>query len=50
MWRRLLGPFLVYGHDAHWRSKPAEALTAGSPIIGATDELERDLLPLIGAG
>ncbi len=42
--------FLVYGPDAHWRSEPAEALASGSPIIGATDELQRGLLPLIGAG
>jgi hypothetical protein len=42
--------FLVYGADAHWDSEPAEALASGSPIIGATDELQGGLLPLIGAG
>lgn len=42
--------FLVYDPDARWRSEPGEALASGSPIIGATDELHRGLLPLIAAG
>ena len=42
--------FLVYGPDARWRGEPGEALASGSPIIGATDELQRGLLPLIAAG
>jgi hypothetical protein len=40
--------FLVYGPDARWESEPESALASGAPIIGATDELERSLLPLIG--
>jgi hypothetical protein len=40
--------FLVYGPDARWESAPDGALASAAPIIGATDELERSLLPLIG--
>jgi hypothetical protein len=42
--------FLVYGSHARWRNEPEGALASGSPIIGATNELQRGLLPLIGAG
>ena len=42
--------FLAYGPDARWDSEPGDALASGSPIIGATDELQRGLLPLIAAG
>ena len=42
--------FLVYGPDARWNRTPEGSVASGSPIIGATDELERGLLPLIGKG
>ena len=42
--------FLVYGPPTRWSSEPEGALASGSPIIGATDELEGSLLPLIGDG
>jgi hypothetical protein len=42
--------FLVYGPDTRWRDEPEGSLASGSPIIGATDELQRGLLPLIGDG
>jgi hypothetical protein len=42
--------FLVYAANAHWDTEPGEGLASGSPIIGATDELQRTLLPLIAAG
>ncbi len=40
--------FLIYGPDTRWDSEPEGSLASGSPIIGATDELEQGLLPLIG--
>jgi hypothetical protein len=40
--------FLVYGPQARWSNEPEGALASGSSIIGATDELERSVLPLIG--
>ena len=40
--------FLVYGPDTRWDSEPDGSLASGSPIIGATGELEQGLLPLIG--
>jgi hypothetical protein len=39
--------FAVYGPDARWESEPTDGLASGSPIIGATADLERGLLPLI---
>lgn len=42
--------FLVYDPQARWNDQPGTALASGAPIIGATDELENGLLPLIGAG
>jgi hypothetical protein len=42
--------FVVYGPDARWEDEPSGGLASGAPIIGATDELERGLLPLIGQG
>ena len=42
--------FLVYGPQTHWSSEPEGALESGSPIIGATNELKKGLLPLIGEG
>jgi hypothetical protein len=42
--------FVVYGAGSRWEGEPDGGLASGSPIIGATDELERGLLPLIGEG
>jgi hypothetical protein len=42
--------FLLYGPTARWRTKPTTPLASGSPIVGATDQLEQRLLPLIGQG
>jgi hypothetical protein len=42
--------FLVYSPDAHWDNEPGDGVASGSPIIGATKELESALLPLIGEG
>jgi hypothetical protein len=42
--------FLVYGPNPRWHKTPTRPLASGSPIIGATDELEQSLLPLIGKG
>jgi hypothetical protein len=39
--------FLVYGPDARWQTEPTETLASGSPIIGDTDTLKENLLPLI---
>lgn len=38
--------YLAYGAGARWRSAPTEPIVAGSEIIGATDGLQRDFLPL----
>ncbi len=40
--------FLVYGPDARWTTQPEGALASGAPTIGATGELRRSLVPLIG--
>ena len=42
--------FLLYGPKARWHDAPTRPLATGSPIIGATDALERGLQPLIGSG
>ncbi len=42
--------FLLYGPKARWHETPSRPLASGSPIIGATDSLERGLQPLIGGG
>jgi hypothetical protein len=40
--------FLLYNPRARWHDAPTRPLASGSPIIGATDALQRALLPLIG--
>ena len=40
--------YLLYGPNARWRDQPTEAVSAGSPIIGSTDELSRAVKQLLG--
>ncbi len=42
--------FLIYGPHTRRDSEPDGSLASGTPIIGATGELEEGLLPLIGKG
>jgi len=40
--------YLLYGRGARWRDRPTRALATGSPIVGATDELEHGVRRLLG--
>ena len=39
--------FLLFGPDARWRDEPEGLISWGSSIIGASDQLRHDLVPLL---
>jgi hypothetical protein len=41
--------YYAFPSSARWRIRPDHVLAAGSPIIGATDALQNDFVPLLGS-
>ena len=39
--------YFLYGRDAAWTSQPLPLISWGSPVLGAHDDLARDLKPLL---
>jgi hypothetical protein len=39
--------YLLFGPGARWRNRPTGVVSSGSPIVGATDELSRDIRRLL---
>ena len=42
--------FLAFGKPSRWQHQPSSLVTAGSPIIDNTDQLERRFVPLLKTG
>lgn len=41
--------FYAFPATARWASRPDHLISSGSPIIGATDALQNDFVPLLAA-
>jgi hypothetical protein len=39
--------YFLFGRDASWDTKPGPLLGSGSPVIGSSDQLERQVRPLL---
>ncbi|MBI1885856.1 MAG: hypothetical protein HYS09_06045 [Chloroflexi bacterium] len=42
--------YYLYGEEARWEAAPSPLIATGCPVIGKSEELRRQLLPLLRAG
>jgi hypothetical protein len=39
--------YFLYSAQAHWDQQPGPLVSSGSPVIGATDQLQQSIDPLL---